>query len=206
MARKPDPSPRPGTQAEELALWQKTMADAKPLRKPAKTKPAEPSSKPPSDTSTANQAAQRRAAAAPALTPPPIDADRLDAGRRSTIPGVDRRTADRLRQGRRPVEGRLDLHGMTQEAAHAALRRFVAAAVRDGKRCVLVITGKGSSRRDDEGSVMPVRTGGILREAVPRWLADPGLRPHIVALHPAAPQHGGDGALYLLLRRRRELP
>jgi len=201
MARKAEPPSRPGLPAEETALWQRAMADAKPLRprKPqSKEAPAVADKKAAED----KGAARRAAAATPLPVVPPAVAH-LDASRRSVIPGLDRRAADRLRQGRRPIEGRLDLHGMTQEAAHAALRRFIAAALRDEKRCVLVITGKGATRQDETDTIMPSRRGGVLREAVPRWLAEPSLRSHVVALHPAAAQHGGDGALYVLLRRRR---
>ncbi|MGE5271672.1 MAG: Smr/MutS family protein [Thiohalocapsa sp.] len=104
-------------------------------------------------------------------------------------PGVDRATAERLRRGRYPVEASLDLHGMTQDEAHRALTRFVAMSRVAGRRCLLVVTGHGRS------------SGGILKAAVPRWLDEPALRPHLLLTAPARPQHGGHGALYLLLRR-----
>jgi DNA-nicking Smr family endonuclease len=104
--------------------------------------------------------------------------------------GVDRATAERLKRGRYPVAARLDLHGMTQEEAHRALARFVAAARNAGHRCVLVITGHGRM------------TGGILKAAVPRWLDEPALRPHVLAIAPARPPDGGSGALYVLLRKQ----
>jgi len=113
--------------------------------------------------------------------PPPEPLDRFA--------GVDRATADRVKQGRYPVAGRLDLHGMTQAEAHRALAGFIGRARAAGKRCVLVITGHGRI------------SGGVLKAAVPRWLAEPELRRHILAIAPARPQHGGDGALYLLLRK-----
>jgi DNA-nicking Smr family endonuclease len=103
--------------------------------------------------------------------------------------GVDRATADRVKRGRYPVTGRLDLHGMTQAEAHRALIGFVTGARAAGKRCVLVITGHGRA------------SGGVLKASVPRWLAEPELRRHVLAITPAQPQHGGDGALYLLLKR-----
>ncbi len=109
--------------------------------------------------------------------------------------GIDRSTNERLRRGRMAIEARLDLHGLTQSAAHDAVDRFLYNSQRNGRRCVLVITGKGPV---DQG-------GGILRSAVPRWLAEPGLRSLIVAIHHAQPRDGGDGALYLLLKRRRDV-
>lgn len=95
----------------------------------------------------------------------------------------------RLQQGALHVEARLDLHGMTQNAAHAALIRFVLAQARAGKRLLLVITGKG---RQGEG---------VLKQYVPFWLDAAPLRGYLLAVRPALPRHGGDGALYLLLRR-----
>jgi len=115
----------------------------------------------------------------PQPAPPPLD----------QFAGVDRATAERLRRGQRTIEARLDLHGMTQAEAHRALRGFVSASRAAGRRCVLVITGHGRM------------SGGILKSAVPRWLHEPELRHHVLAIAPARPQHGGHGALYLLLRK-----
>ena len=107
--------------------------------------------------------------------------------------GVDRRTTERLRRGKLPVEAVLDLHGHTQDQAYQALERFVAGSATAGRRCVLVITGKGA-----------VSTGGgVLRRQFPMWLSAPSLRPYILTLMSAQPQHGGAGAIYVLLRRKR---
>lgn len=114
--------------------------------------------------------------------------------------GTDRRTQIRLRRGQVAVDARIDLHGMTQAQARARLEAFLVSGVAGGCRCVLVITGKGSTRRDDAG-FMPDRERGVLREQVPRWLALPPLSHHVITWQPAARQHGGDGALYVLLRR-----
>ncbi len=101
--------------------------------------------------------------------------------------GIDRANAEKLKRGRRAIEARLDLHGLTQAEAHQALARFIAGSRAAGRRCVLVITGNGRL--------------GILKQAVPRWLNEAGLRRHLLAIAPAQPQHGGAGALYLLLRK-----
>lgn len=92
------------------------------------------------------------------------------------------------------MEASLDLHGLSQEEAHQALARFLARAAQAGRRCVLVVTGKG------------VKAGGegILRASVPRWLNAPELRAQVLAFTYAAPKDGGTGALYILLKRRRE--
>lgn len=111
--------------------------------------------------------------------------------------GIDKRTSQRLGRGQLAIEGRLDLHGMTQGEAHDRLAGFIRRAVAAGKRNVLVITGKGFKASGETG---------VLRQAVPRWLNEPGLRSHVVALRHAQPKDGGEGALYVLLRRERETP
>jgi DNA-nicking Smr family endonuclease len=107
--------------------------------------------------------------------------------------GIDRANAERLKRGLHRIEARLDLHGMTQAEAHKALFAFIVAARDAGKRCVLVITGRGLGQSGP----------GVLKSSVPRWLEEPQLRRHILAIASAQPQHGGSGASYLLLRRRR---
>ncbi len=109
-------------------------------------------------------------------------------------PGIDRRTAERLRKGAMDIERRIDLHGMTEADAHAALDRFVRQAWRDGLRVLLVITGKGSVR---EG-------GGVLRRNLPRWLASGEHAARVLRIESAQPRHGGGGAYYVLLRRQRD--
>ena len=103
--------------------------------------------------------------------------------------GVDRATAERVKHGRYPVDATLDLHGLTQEEAHRALVRCITGWRAAGRRCVLVVTGHGRA------------SGGVLKAAVPRWLAEPDLRRDVLAIAPARPQHGGAGSLYVLLRR-----
>ena len=122
--------------------------------------------------------------------PPPAPPPQLSHG---SIAGLDKRTGERLKRGQLTVEGRLDLHGMTQAEAHRALASFIGSARAAGKRCVIVITGKGSYRGG----------AGVLKDAVPRWLNEPALREHILAFSHAQPRHGGTGALYVLLRRTR---
>ena len=106
--------------------------------------------------------------------------------------GIDRANAERLKRGLHRIEARLDLHGMTQSEAHRALSAFVAGSRGVGRRCVLIITGRGHWQSGT----------GILKNLVPRWLDEPALRSHVLAIAPAQPHHGGPGATYLLLRRR----
>lgn len=124
----------------------------------------------------------------PAAPPPRILPD-LSHG---TTPGLDKRSAERMKKGEMEIDGRLDLHGMTQDSAHAALLAFVTRAYDSGRRCLLVITGKGN------------RAGtGVLRSNVPRWLNQSPCRERILGFSHARPQHGGEGALYVLIKRRR---
>jgi DNA-nicking Smr family endonuclease len=123
--------------------------------------------------------------------------------RRRAVPGLDRRTTERLTKGQLPVEARLDLHGHRQATAHRALDAFILASHRAGRRCVLVVTGKGQGRADAPAPIMGDEAPGVLRRNLPRWLAEPGLADKVLAIRPALPQHGGEGAFYVLLRRSR---
>jgi DNA-nicking Smr family endonuclease len=114
-------------------------------------------------------------------------------------PALDRRTAQRLQRGQLPIEGRLDLHGMTQKQAYAALLRFVSASRTYNRRLVLVVTGKGwnpDARKPEEAV-------GVLRRSVPRWLESPPFTEHVSGVMDAHLRHGGSGALYVMLRRSR---
>ncbi|WP_027040325.1 Smr/MutS family protein [Mesorhizobium ciceri] len=106
---------------------------------------------------------------------------------------LDEPTLDKLSKGRLPIEGRVDLHGMTQDEAYSLLFSFLHRAHAGGVRYVLVITGKGSSSGGD----------GVLRRAVPAWLSTPAFRPLVSSHDHAARNHGGSGALYIRLRRAR---
>jgi DNA-nicking Smr family endonuclease len=108
--------------------------------------------------------------------------------------GIDKRTDEKVRRGRAAIDGRIDLHGLTQSEAHDALIGFVRRSHAQGRRLLLVITGKGGMPRGE----------GVLRSAVPRWLHESPVRDLVLAVHQAQPQHGGGGAYYVYLRRRRE--
>jgi len=134
----------------------------------------------------------------PTVAPDPagVEQDRASSPRVPALDrfaDIDRASAERLKRGLHRIEARLDLHGMTQAQAHRALTAFIGASRDASRRCVLVITGRGLGQSGP----------GILKSSVPRWLEEPELRPHILAIAPAQPHHGGPGATYLLLRRRR---
>jgi DNA-nicking Smr family endonuclease len=174
------------TKRGDSELWQAALRDVKPLRK--RTPP--PTSKPlpaPAAVNAPVAPSKPRAALSPL---PPITGLRA--------PGLDKASAERLKRGRYPIEARIDLHGMTQDDAHGALGDFIAASARLGRRCVLVITGKGLRRLGDE---RPDGEIGVLRSAVPRWLNEGPNRARILAFATAQPRDGGGGAFYVLLRR-----
>jgi DNA-nicking Smr family endonuclease len=189
MGRPRDHRPK----EHERALWQAAMHDVKPLKRAkTATRSMTASTAPPEKPKKAPVAPPRPAMPAPGSAPSIVitkAAPEISHGRAA---GIDRRSAEKLRRGRLAIEGRLDLHGMTQEAAAGRLASFLERAESQGKRCVLVITGKG------------LASGGVLRDQVPRWLNLPPNRGRVLAFDYARPQHGGGGALYVLLKRRRE--
>lgn len=179
---------RPLTRSE-LDLWRRSTADVKPLADMPMNgvSPLDPDRKP---NATSGRLKPERSAEIGASTAPAPAAPRaLDTARPVDI---DRRNWERLRRGRIEIERTLDLHGQTQVEAHGALTRFLTMASAAGLRCVLVVTGKGG-----------VDGKGVLRQMVPRWLGEADNRPKVLTWCPAQPRHGGDGALYVLLRRRR---
>ena len=112
--------------------------------------------------------------------------------------GLDRRTANRLRKGAREPDARIDLHGMSAERAHRACLTFLGDAMARGCRVVLVITGKGRSSDD------PMARGrGVIRDSLPGWLRASPLGRSIVGIYQAHQKHGGAGAFYVYLKRRR---
>lgn len=180
------------TQAEEK-LWRLVTRDVAPLpghelsSDLPEDEQAEPVPSAPPRALPQPAALPQRAApvALPRLPPPELA--------HGNVAGIDKRTAERMRRGQMPIEARIDLHGMTQDDAHNALNGFVARSHALGRRCLLVITGKGSR---DVGT-------GVLRKNVPHWLNQRGLRERILAFSYAQPRDGGEGALYVLLKRLR---
>ncbi|MDB5490965.1 MAG: Smr domain protein [Micavibrio sp.] len=110
--------------------------------------------------------------------------------------GIDRRTADRLKRGEMTIDGRLDLHGMRQGEAQDRLTRFILESHASDRRCLLVITGKGNRFSLEQDA-------GVLRRMLPVWISMTPLAPLVLMHSKARPKDGGDGAFYILLRRRR---
>jgi DNA-nicking Smr family endonuclease len=116
--------------------------------------------------------------------------------------GVNGGTQDKLRRGLMEPDARIDLHGMTQGVAHRTLFTWLAAAHARGYRLVLVVTGKGNPQNDENAPWM-MSAHGVLKQMVPRWLNEPELAALIASVQPAHVKHGGDGALYVYLRKTR---
>ncbi|NVN85909.1 MAG: Smr/MutS family protein [Rhodopseudomonas sp.] len=191
----PEPPPRRkrGLSEEERALWEQVARQIKPLRKkqrvvrPASAAPAEPIEVAAKPAATAKPHPVKRIVKplkAPTPTPPPA------------LAPLGRRERSHLSRGRKDIEARIDLHGMTQSRAHHALFAFLQRASGDGLTFVLVITGKGRS-------VGPDSERGVLRRQVPHWLGLPEFRALVVGFEEAHIGHGGEGALYVRVRRAR---
>jgi DNA-nicking Smr family endonuclease len=161
---------------EERRLWAGIAKSVKPLR-PA-TESAEPS--------------EAEAPSAPPAPPTPKPARPPAPPAPPALAPLPLRERRRLARGSTEIDARLDLHGLTQAEAHAALTRFLVRAQAHGAKFVLVITGKG----DDLGR-------GVLRRQVPLWLALPQFRAQVLGFEAAHVAHGGEGALYVRIRRKR---
>lgn len=174
----------------ELALWRQVARTVKPLagRKPVEPEPEAEQAKPAPAAENVPSAAMLAPVRPPAKpAPPPL------------VP-LERRMRTQLRRGQQGVEAVIDLHGLRQEEAHTALRCFLRLQQRRGAKLVLVVTGKGIA-----GDVPYGEERGILRRNVPHWLRLPDLRPLVLGFDEAEQRHGGAGALYIRLRRNREV-
>jgi DNA-nicking Smr family endonuclease len=116
--------------------------------------------------------------------------------------GLDGNTQGRLDRGLIAPDATLDLHGMTQNAAHRALQNYLRGARERGNRLIVVVTGKGNPRAAD-AAAWTQSPHGVLKDTVPRWLAEPGLAQWIARVQLAHIRHGGGGALYVYLRKSR---
>lgn len=113
---------------------------------------------------------------------------------------IERRTLTRVARGTIEIDGRIDLHGLTQMDAHDRLRGFLVDAQARGAKLVIVITGKGKATGEDP---FGMTERGVLRRRVPQWLAEPGLRGIVIGFEEAHRSHGGGGALYVRIRKKR---
>jgi DNA-nicking Smr family endonuclease len=174
-----------GLNPDELALWERAMRDATPLRKRAR-RPPPPLPQEPQQVRPASPRASGPAPKGPL--------------------GIDGAMEKRLRRGAVEPDATLDLHGETQTRAYDRLIRFLGVAEASGRRCILVITGKGGPKTeaDLDADWRTTQTRGVLRRMVPQWLKEPPLHDCVLAVRPAHMRHGGAGAFYVILRRPRE--
>ncbi len=169
--------------AEEHTLWSRITRSVAPLRRQPVPAVATSVPSPPGKTRSA-----------PSLRPHPPSRDKAPPPAPRLEP-LDRRVKQRLARGRGLIEARIDLHGRTQDEAHGALLRFLRKAQDDGARFALVITGKGARARDEWSE------RGVLKRQVPLWLRLPEFRIYVVGFEPAHVGHGGEGALYVRIKK-----
>lgn len=174
---------------EERVLWGRVVRSAKPLRGRGS-----PDDELENDAATAvgmdNDPPTERER--PAVASAQVKANSIARSPAALNP-IERPVTRKIARGRLPLEARIDLHGLMQAEAHDLLRAFLLRAHERGLRHVLVITGKGSSRGSE----------GVLKRAVPQWLGTPDFRFLVSGYETAARGHGGDGALYIRLKRQR---
>jgi DNA-nicking Smr family endonuclease len=182
----PPPRRKRSLSAEEHALWESVARQVKPLRA---TRRLAKSQALVVDAPAAPAATTARAASPAKIPPPPKP-------QAPPLAPIGRRERAQLSRGRKEIDARIDLHGMTQIRAHRALFGFLQRAHQDGLTFVLVITGKGKV-----GGAEAER--GVLRRQVPQWLALPEFRSLVVGFEEAHVGHGGEGALYVRVRRVR---
>jgi DNA-nicking Smr family endonuclease len=173
---------------EERALWESVAGQTKPLRKKLRAAKAAAES-PAAETPVAARSTAPPKPHSPAAMP------RAPKPEAPPLAPLGRRERSHLSRGRKEIEARLDLHGMTQTRAHRALSGFLQRAHSDGLTFVLVITGKGKLGAESER--------GVLRRQVPQWLSLPEFRSLVVGFEEAHVGHGGEGALYVRIRRAR---
>jgi DNA-nicking Smr family endonuclease len=172
---------------DEHVLWKGVTRSIVPLRKQSASDPDIAAVAPPAKP--AAKSRTRRAPAVVAERPSPKPAP-------PPLTPLTRKTKQRIARGTHAIDGRLDLHGMTQDEAHRRLLSFLRGRQARGAKVVLIITGKGD--RGGEGGGR-----GVLKRMVPLWLGLPELRGLVIGFENAAVGHGGEGALYVSLRRLR---
>lgn len=173
---------------DDKTLWSRVKRSTTPLIQP---RPLEDLALPPQPRKIKKPVAPE----APKITTVPLPPTKPQA------PAMDIRNFERLRRGKLKPERRIDLHGMTADRAKHTLTDFVLTSYARDIRLVLVITGKGQHARD-QGYSVPDRPG-VLRRSLPIWVSQPPLRDVTLELVEAHQRHGGGGAFYLYLRRRR---
>lgn len=177
-----------GTSDEDRALWQHVTRSVRAYEKKRASAEATPRNAAPAKPKRISKIDAALAAATPLA--PRTPAAKTTAPVRAPA-ALDGGTTRDLKKKKWPIDKTIDLHGMTQTAAHDALVRFFNLARRQEKRTLLVITGKGSR----------LQGGGVLRRLLPLWLAEAPFAPHVLAITAARTEDGGDGAFYVRLKK-----
>ncbi|MGP0094852.1 MAG: Smr/MutS family protein [Xanthobacteraceae bacterium] len=188
MSEGNEPRRRRKLREDERALWRQITRSVRRLRPEAESEvdAGAPQPPPPTQAGLPPAAAKRKTAKASATALAAVP----------PLAPLGRRVKQRLARGTLAIDGRLDLHGFTQASAHDALLAFLRKARGNDWKVALVITGKGARLGDSTGD------RGVLRRQVPLWLKLPEFRAHVVSFEGAHIGHGGDGALYVRIRRR----
>lgn len=188
---------KPPLTDEDKALWEHAITSIKALKDPrqkirtpikksaAPVKPAKPSY-----TKDSVASSHRAGSASHGSAAGSAKSSHAAGSAAKPLAALDRATSRKMANGGLSIDAIIDLHGMTQAEASAALHRFILSCARKNHRSVLVITGKGGRT-----------TGGVLRQKLPLWLEHPDLRRHVIGFSPAHIRHGGSGAFYVRLKR-----
>lgn len=187
--------------SDDLAIWQRVAETTEPMHRARRQEDSPRASKPPKAAKLREpiQRFELGAKASAYQSTHDIAGDIRETVRAQPIK-MDRKAHQNLKRGKMKPEGKIDLHGLTLDQAHPRLTAFIMRAHAQGKRLVLVVTGKGKPR--DDGGPIPVRLG-VLRHQVPQWLTTPPLAQVVLQISEAHVRHGGGGAYYVYLRRQR---
>jgi DNA-nicking Smr family endonuclease len=190
-APTPPPAPPPPREPSERELFESAMSGVRPLdRGPGVVAPRPPRTAPEAFWDPDLEAIDELRALVSGDAPFDLaDSDEFIEGK---VAGLDPNVVRKLRKGEFAVQGHVDLHGLTREEAKSALERFLRGARGAGKRCVLVVHGRGLHSKDQ----IPV-----LKESLRTWLSTARFGRHVLAFATARPVDGGAGAIYVLLRR-----
>ena len=168
---------------DDTDRWEDETSDVEPLGESAKNKAfleAKPAPKP--------GPAARNNAQPPVVN---VSVEHLRYLTAGDFSDIDAATVKKLKRGQLDIDAKIDLHGMTKEAADHALEQFIYRHIGARRKLLLVITGKGG-----------LDAPGVLKSSLEGWLNAPALRPSIIAFSQAKPEHGGSGAFYVLLRKK----
>ncbi len=191
MPEKKPPSQKPlkSLKDEDVAVWDIATSDVKPIAQKTISTP-HPAPKSPKPI----KLGQTTGGVSPIIGVITLENAQKQSGKQNSSSSfqVDASLKKRFERGDLPIDGKIDLHGLTLEQAHRRFISFIAAKIAAGARFLLVVTGKGAGGE------------GVIRKNLPLWCDAPDLKPHILQRTQAKLQHGGSGATYILLRKKRD--